>query len=289
MNFQVKKLGQALGAEIAGLDLSQSLTEPVFNQVVEAFHEHEVVVFREQTLTPEQQIEFSRRFGEIDVNVRSRYTKPGYPEIFVVSNIVENGEPIGVTDAGRYWHTDHCYVERPSRCSLLYALEVPEVDGTTLGDTLFASMTAAYAGLPDEMKKRLRGLNAVNSYSYTYERKVREFNRASLAAEGRKAPPDIEHPVVRAHPYTGKPCVFVNEGYSTRIAGIAEEEGRRLLDYLLEHIVQPEYLYRHRWRRGDLLLWDNCATQHRAVFDYALPLRRRMERVTLRGSVPRAY
>ena len=289
MNFLVKKLGQALGAEITGLDLSLPLAEPDFNQVVEAFHEHEVVVFRDQSLTPEQQIEFSRRFGEIDVNVRSRYTKPGYPEIFVVSNIVENWEPIGVSDAGRYWHTDHCYVERPSRCSLLYALEVPEADGVVLGDTLFASMTAAYAGLPDEMKKRLRGLKAVNSYNYTYERKVREFNRASLAAEGRRAPPDIEHPVVRAHPYTGKPCVFVNEGYSTRIAGIAEEEGRPLLDYLLTHVIRPEYQYRHRWRCGDLLLWDNCATQHRAVFDYALPLRRRMERVTLRGSVPRAY
>jgi len=282
----VRKLGNALGAEITGLDLARPLAGGQFAEIENAFHDHAVIVFRDQHLTPEQQIAFSECFGEIDVNVRSRYTKPGYPEIFVVSNIIENGQPIGVTDAGRYWHTDHCYVEKPSRCSLLYALEVPVKAGRALGDTEFTSVTAAYEALPAEMARRLEGRKAINSYSYTYERKVNEFKRDTLAAEGRTAPPDIAHPVVRTHPYTGRKCLFVNEGYTTRILDMPNDESAQTLKFLFEHIVKAEFIYRHRWQPGDLLLWDNCATQHKAVFDYALPLRRRMERVTIRGGVP---
>jgi len=284
--LNIRKLGQALGAEVTGLDLSRPVPDGVFEEILSAFLEHAVVVFRDQKLTPEQQIAFSRRFGEIDVNVRSRFNKPGYPEIFVVSNIIENGEPIGVTDAGRYWHTDHCYVREPSRCSLLYALEIPQQPGQSLGDTLFSSAVAAAAALPAEMIARLDGRKAVNSYSYTYERKVSEFNRTPLKTEGRSAPPDIEHPVLRTHPDTRKKCLFVNEGYTTRISDLPEDESRRTLDFLFEHLKRPEFIYRHQWQLHDLLLWDNCAVQHKAVFDYALPLRRRMERTTIRGSAP---
>jgi taurine dioxygenase len=282
----VNKLGNALGAEITGFDVAQPVDAAAFERIVSIFHEHAVVVFRNQKITPQQQIAFSRRFGDIDINVRSRFTKPGFPEVFVVSNIVENGQPIGVTDAGRYWHTDHCYVKEPSRCSLLYAIEVPREKDKVLGDTLFANVAAAYQGLPQEMKARLEGRTAVNSYIYTYERKVSEFNRTSLKEEGRQAPPDIEHPVVRTHPFTGQKCLFVNEGYTTRIDGMPGEESKKILDYLFKHLERPEYLYRHRWQVGDLLLWDNCTTQHKAVFDYALPQRRLLERTTVRGSVP---
>lgn len=282
--LNIRKLGQALGAEITGLDLARPVSDGEFGKILAAFHEHAVVVFRDQKLTPEQQIAFSRRFGDIDVNVRSRFNKPGYPEIFVVSNIIENGEPIGVTDAGRYWHTDHCYVSEPSRCSLLYALEIPQQPGQSLGDTLFSSAVAAAAALPADLATKLAGRKAVNSYSYTYERKVNEFNRTPLKTEGRSAPPDIEHPVLRTHPDTGKKCLFVNEGYTTRISGLPEDESRQTLDFLFAHLKRPEFIYRHQWRLNDLLLWDNCAVQHKAVFDYALPLRRRMERTTIRGS-----
>lgn len=282
--LNIRKLGQALGAEITGLDLARPVSDGEFGKILAAFHEHAVVVFRDQKLTPEQQIAFSRRFGDIDVNVRSRFNKPGYPEIFVVSNIIENGEPIGVTDAGRYWHTDHCYVSEPSRCSLLYALEIPQQPGQSLGDTLFSSAVAAAAALPADLATKLAGRKAVNSYSYTYERKVNEFNRTPLKTEGRSAPPDIEHPVLRTHPDTGKKCLFVNEGYTIRISGLPEGESRQTLDFLFAHLKRPEFIYRHQWRLNDLLLWDNCAVQHKAVFDYALPLRRRMERTTIRGS-----
>lgn len=284
--IRVRRLGEALGAEITGIKLAQPLSADTFAEIENVFHAHSVIVFRDQELTPDQQIAFSKLFGEIDINVRSRFAKPGFPEIFVVSNILENGQPIGVTDAGRYWHTDHCYVQEPSRCSLLYALEIPQHNGKALGDTQFASVTAAYEKLPADLAHRLEGLKAINSYSYTYNRKVSEFKRDTLEAEGRTAPPDIAHPVVRTHPYTGKKCLFVNEGYTTRILGIPDEESAQTLKFLFEHIVKPDFIYRHHWQVGDLLLWDNCSTQHKAVFDYALPLRRRMERTTVRGGVP---
>jgi taurine dioxygenase len=159
-------------------------------------------------------------------------------------------------------------------------------DGRVLGDTLFASATAAYDALPTDLKQRLEGCKAVNSYSYTYDRKVSEFNRTTLKTEGREAPPDVEHPVVRTHPYTGRKCLYVNEGYTTRIVGWSEDESARTLKFLFEHVIRPEFLYRHHWQAGDLLMWDNCLAQHKAVFDYALPLRRRMERTTVHGTVP---
>ena len=283
----VRKLGDALGAEVTGVDLSRALEPADFERIVNIFHDNAVIVFRDQNLSSDQHIAFSRRFGDLDVNVRSRFNKREFPEILVVSNIIENGEPIGVTDAGRYWHSDLCYLREPSRCSLLHALEVPRTaDGRVLGDTLFANAAAAYDALPADLKARLDGAHAVNSYTYTYDRKVSEFKRTPVKAEGREAPPDIEHPVVRTHPITGRKCLYVNEGYTTRIAGWPEEESRRTLDVLFEHIIRPEFVYRHRWQAGDLLLWDNCLAQHKAVFDYALPLRRRMERTTVRGSVP---
>ncbi len=283
----VTKAGAApIGAEIAGVDLAQPVAEDVFREIVDAFHAHGVVVFRGQRLTSESHIAFSRRFGSLDINVRSRFNKREHPEILVVSNVVENGAAIGVQDAGRYWHSDLCYLPRPSRCSLLYALEIPVQDGVALGDTLFAGSAAAYDALPEELKQKLAGKKAVHSYVHTYDRKVREFDRTPVEKEGRTAPPDVLHPVVRTHPFTGKKCLYVNEGYTTRIAGMTEEESARILEFLLAHAVRPEFIYRHRWQVGDLLMWDNCLTQHKAVFDYAAPLRRRMERTTITGTVP---
>lgn len=283
----VQKLGDALGAEVTGVDLSRPVDAAAFERIVNIFHEHAVIVFRGQQITSGQHIAFSRRFGDLDVNVRSRFNKPGSPEILIVSNVVENGKPIGVTDAGRYWHSDLCYLKEPSRCSLLHALEVPRRDdGRVLGDTLFANAAAAYDAVPPDLKQRLDGCQAVNSYTYTYDRKVSEFSRTPIKAEGREAPPDIEHPVVRTHPFTGRKCLYVNEGYTTRIAGWPEDESARTLKFLFEHIIRPEFVYRHQWQAGDVLLWDNCLTQHKAIFDYSPPLRRRMERTTVRGAVP---
>jgi taurine dioxygenase len=284
--LNVRKFAAPLGAEITGFDLTRDLDEPAFNAVVRAFHENAVLVFRGQKMSADEQIAFSRRFGDLDVNVRSEFNKDGRPEVLVLSNKLRDGKPIGVQDAGRYWHTDLCYLKRPARATFLHALEVPMHDGEPLGDTLFSSMTAAYDTLSPELKARIEGLQAVQSYRYTYEKKAQDFKlRPQLAERGDDwIPPDVVHPVVRVHPHTGRKCLYVNEGYTTRIVGIPEAEGEALLRTLLEHAVDERFVYRHKWQVGDLLMWDNCATQHKAVPNYALPQTRLIERTTALGS-----
>lgn len=276
-----------VGAEIHGVDLSAPLDDAAFRQISAAFDRHSVVVFRDQALTPAHRIAFSKRFGPLQINVRSEFNNPDFPEVYTVSNIVKDGKPIGSGDAGRYWHSDLCYLETPTRASLLYALVVPERDGVTLGNTLFASTCASYDDLPVSFKRRLEGLRAVNSYNAMFERKAGEFGvRPKLTAEmAKKFPKDAVHPVIRTHPTTGRKCIYVCEGYTTRILDIPEEESRELLALLFAQVTKPEYVYRHKWRVGDLLMWDNCAVQHLASFDYA-PLHRHMERTTVEGSTP---
>ncbi|HYC46781.1 MAG TPA: TauD/TfdA family dioxygenase [Burkholderiales bacterium] len=284
--MEIRRTGAALGAEIRGVDLSKDVDEQTFQNIVQAFHEHEVIFFRNQELTPEQHVAFSRRFGELEKHVRADCCRPGFPELFVVSNIVENGKPIGSRDAGLFWHSDLCYLKEPSRGSLFYAREVPMKDGKPLGDTLFASATAAYNALPEETRQRIAGVKAVNSYAHGYYRDRKSGPRPPLTEEQQRRTPDVEHPVVRTHPYTGRQCLFLNEGYVNRLVGIDGPEGEALLAELLEHATDERFVYRHQWQVGDLLMWDNCSTQHRAITDYELPLRRRMERTTLCGTAP---
>ena len=276
-----------LGAEILGVDLSKDIGDAVFREIVDLFHEHEVVFFRNQRLAPEQHVAFSRRFGELELHVRKDCCRPGFPELFVVSNVLENGKPIGSQDAGLFWHSDLCYMSEPSRGSLFYAREVPhDAQGKPVGDTLFASATAAFSALPESDKRKLQGLKAVNSYAQGYYRDRKSGPRKQLTEEQQKRTPDVEHPIVRTHPFTGRKCLFLNEGYTSRVAGMDAMESDALLARLFEHATRPEYVYRHQWRVGDFLMWDNCSVQHRAVMDYQLPQRRLMERATLCGTAP---
>jgi taurine dioxygenase len=287
--FEIRPSATGVGAEILGLDLTRPLSDGQFNQVAEAFGRYSVVAFRDQRLSPEQRIAFGRRFGPLQVNVRGEFNKPGYPEIYTVSNILIDGKPIGSRDAGRYWHSDLCYLPKPTIASLLYALEVPEQNGVTFGDTLFASTCRSYDDLPDATKHRLEGLRAVNSYNAMFDRKASEFGvRPALTEEekAKKYPKDAIHPVIRTHPVTGRKCIYVCEGYTTRILDVPEAESDELLRLLFAQVTRPEYIYRHQWRVGDLTMWDNCAVQHLASFDYAPPLRRHMERITVEGPVP---
>jgi taurine dioxygenase len=287
--FEVRPNETGVGAEIFGLDVAEPISNADFDQISSAFSRYSVIAFRGQSVGPEQRIAFSRRFGPLQINVRSEFNKPGYPEIYTVSNILKDGKPIGSQDAGRYWHSDLCYLPIPTLASLLYALEVPERDGATLGNTLFASTCQAYDDLPEEVKQRLEGLRAVNSYSAMFQRKASEFGvRPKLTDSDKteKYPKDAIHPVIRTHPVTGRKCIYVCEGYTTQILDIPEDESDALLRLLFDQIVKPKYIYRHKWQVGDLTMWDNCAVQHQASFDYALPLRRHMERTTVEGSVP---
>jgi taurine dioxygenase len=285
--LDLRPSGTLAGAEIYGLDLERPLDDATFQAVSDAFDRHSVLAFRGQKLSPAARIAFSKRWGPLQINVRSDFNNPNHPEIYTVSNIVRDGKPIGSGDAGRYWHSDLCYLERPTRCSLLYAIEVPARDGVTLGNTLFASTCASYDDLPGSVKRRLEGLRANNSYNAMFDRKAHEFGvRPKLTEEmAKKFPKDAVHPVIRTHPSTGRKCIYVCEGYTTHILDIPPEESRELLAMLYAHVIQPKYVYRHSWRVGDLLMWDNCAVQHLASFDYA-PLHRHMERTTVEGSVP---
>lgn len=283
----IKPTGAALGAEIRGVDLSKTVDNATLRAIEDALHEHEVVFFRDQHISPEQHVAFSRRFGELEKHLRADCCKPGFPEIFVVSNVIENGKPIGTQDAGLFWHSDLAYMAEPSRGSLFYAHEVPhDAAGKPLGDTLFASTTAAWNALPEDIKHIVAGRRAVTSYAKGYYRDRKSGPRPPLTDAQKARTPDVEHPIMRTHPRTKKPCLFVNEGYTASIAGLSAEESERMLNLLFEHVSRPEFIYRHQWRTGDFLIWDNCSTQHKAVFDYALPQRRRMERTTLTGTAP---
>jgi taurine dioxygenase len=288
MAIAIEKSGAPLGAAIAGIDLADDVDQATFRAAESAFIDNQVVVFRDQRLSEARHIAFSRRFGELEIHVLKQYLHPDHPEILLISNIVEDGRPIGIADAGQYWHTDLSYVAAPSRCSLLYALELPvDEAGETRGDTLFASALAAYDALPEAMKNRLAPLRAIHRYGDRYERMKSEGGvRTALSDEQRRQVPEVTHPVVRTHPKSGRTSLYVNEGFTTGIVGMPEDESRDLLAELVEHVKRPEFIYRHKWRKGDMLMWDNCSVQHRAVADYALPLRRRMHRTTVRGMVP---
>ena len=283
--FTVRPLHPVVGAEVIGLDLAQDLDNETFARVEDLFLEHKVLVFRDQTLTPAQHVRFSRCFGPLAHHVSKPYILPGNPYVYVVSNIVENGKLIGVADAGPKWHSDFCYLERPARASLLYALEVPVIDGVARGDTSFADTAAAYDALPDDLRDRLAAVRGVYRFTHQYDQRVKSGAKLQpLTDEQRKMVPEVSHPVFRTHPYTGRKCIFVNELHTTAIAGMAETESATLLAQLYAHIAQPQFVYRHNWRSGDLVLWDNSATQHIANSkDYALPYRRRMHRTTVRG------
>ncbi len=282
-SMHVANSAAPLGAEITGLDLSKTLDDATFCAIEDVLHDRGVIVLRDQRLTEEEQIAFSRRFGKLEIHVASQYLKPGYPEILIVSNIVENGGQIGLADAGQYWHSDLSYVANPSRCSLLYALEVPTRNGVVLGETMFASAAWAYDTLPEPMRTRLKGLTAIHRYGDRYRKQEAAGGRAALSEEQLKSVPDVQHPVIRPHPITGRKVLFVNEGFTAVIEGMPEEESAAVLKELCQHITRPEALYQHNWRAGDLVIWDNCLSQHRAVRNYELPLRRRMHRTTVAG------
>jgi taurine dioxygenase len=284
MRPAVKKSGAACGAEI-GFDLSQDIDDPTFREIERIFHDNIVVVFRGQQLTNERHIEFSSRFGELEVHIVKKYLLPGFPEILLISNIRdEAGEHIGLADAGFTWHTDTSYRRRPSRCSLLYAKEVPFRDGEALGDTVFANTIAAYEALPTSTKQRIGGLKAIHRYSA--RRRVADSPRPKLTAAQLAETPDIAHPIVRTHPHTGRKSLYVTAGECAGIEGMPEDEATDLIAELDAHCVRPEFLYRHKWRVGDLLMWDNATSMHLAICDYALPQRRLMHRTTVIGTVP---
>lgn len=299
MPLEIRFNEAPLGHEIAGVDV-RNLSEEEFRQIEEAYDTYGVIVFRGQKLTPDEQVAFSRRFGPLEQFVLQRYNLKTHPEVFVVSNIIENGEPIGLGDAGQYWHTDMWVVPVPPRGSMLYALEVPEENGVALGDTCFASTAAAYDALPADLRERIESLEAVYGAStyveYRMAEKLAETGRTELTdaerigliERAKNIPERIRHPLVRRHPRTGRKCLYFSEGAISHIEGLSKEESNEILDAIRAHLLRPEFLYRHKWQVGDIVMWDNTSCIHKAISDYAWPQRRRMHRTTLAHN-PKAY
>lgn len=277
-----------LGAEIRGVDVAAGVDDDTLGAIRDALHRHKVVVLRGQRLTPGQQIAFCGRFGRLERHVLPQYGVPGHVELVRVSNVLdERGEPIGMIDAGRVWHSDGQFLEEPNLYSMLYALEVPRDDaGAPLGATRFASTAHAYATLPEATRRRIDGLHAVNSLAAVYS----ALQRANLASK--RAPltdaqkREVVHPLVRTHPATGEKCLYVSRAATLRIVGRPADESDALIGELADWCVREETVHTHRWAEGDLLMWDNCGSQHLAVGDYALPRRRLMHRATVGGSRP---
>ncbi|MGI4856069.1 MAG: TauD/TfdA dioxygenase family protein [Janthinobacterium lividum] len=280
--LEIRPLGGALGAEVVGLRLDQPLDADDFARLHRAHLDHHLLIFRDLDITPEQQIAFSRRFGPLQIHVLHQFHLANHPEILIVSNIVENGAPVGLGDAGHFWHSDLSYKETPSLGSMLYAQELP-AEG---GDTLFANEHLAWDTLPAALRKATEGRRAEHTYLARYaELQARSPWRPNLSAEQRAQVLPVEHPIVRVHPETGRRALFVSEHFTTRIVGLPEDESRAILDALFAHNRQEAFQYRHVWRAGDMVFWDNRSLQHLAT-GCPESQRRRLHRTTIEGDAP---
>ena len=272
----VEPIAGALGAEIAGVDLSQPLSDGVVAAIRDALLAHLVVFFRDQTLSPAQLVAFGQRFGTL-----GRYPfvsgLPDYPEIIEVTKL-----PHERSNFGGVWHSDTTYLDEPPMGSMLYALDVPAAGG----DTLFANMFLAYERLSDGMKAMLSGMRAVNSSAKADVSRTREDRIAASPGNEAKRVFEAVHPVVRTHPESGRKALYVNFAHTARFDGLTEEESAPLLEFLYQHQVKPEFTCRFRWRKGSLAFWDNRATQHNPINDYHGHLRR-MLRITIAGDRPK--
>jgi taurine dioxygenase len=270
--YTVNPSGEVLGCRIEGLDLSQSFGEKELGVTLRCLANYAVVCFPNQSLDPARQIAFSRMFGELEVHVSGAFQEPGHPEMMILSNIVENGEPIGLADAGQDWHTDMSFSKTIAFVNVLYAVKVPHRDGRPLGATRFASMTAAYDALPDDVKQRIEGRTATRDFEKFWEmmrqRGGAKTSRAPMTEEQKRQKPPVSHPMVMVHPISGRKILYADPGYTVRIDGMDNHESSELLEFLFRHQLQPQFQYAHRWAEGDVLIWDNLQTLHTAEADY---------------------
>jgi taurine dioxygenase len=280
-SFEVRPLAN-FGLEILGLDLSAGLDESTSEKLQDLLLQKGILLFRDQNLKDQAIIDFANQLGVTQGHPLGKFTSPGFPDILLSSNKMEKGEPIGIMDIGQFWHTDGSYLPIPYLYTLLYGAEIPhDKDGKPLGDTLFLSATLAYEALPDDIKTIIGTLSAFHSYDFRYQLRLKKNPEVLSAA---KAKVDIKHPIAYEHPITGRNALFVNEGYVKKIEGVSDMEVERLLKKLFSHLQNPVFGYRHQWKKGDVIVWDNVSTQHNAVADYSRHQSRLMKRVTIKKS-----
>jgi taurine dioxygenase len=268
----VTPTGAVLGARITGIDLAASLSCDDFALILRTLATYGVVCFPGQSLEPAAQAAFSRRFGTLEVHVSGAFQVPEHPEVMILSNMVENGRPIGLADAGQDWHTDMSFSRTIAFVNVLHAIKVPRRNGRVLGDTQFADMAAAFDDLPPALQARLETLTATHDFAKFWDmmlaRGGADSVRKPLTAAQRAQKPPVSQPMVLRHPLSGRRILYANPGYTVRIDGMAAAESDALLETLFAHQLQPRYQYAHHWAEGDVLMWDNIRTMHYAVPDY---------------------
>ena len=275
----IRALKSGFGAEIQNVDL-RSASAATVRGVVDAFQRHGAILLRDQQLDPEDLLAFVRQFGEAEGHTLQQYTLPGHPEIYILSNKVVDGRPIGAHNDGVGWHTDYSYKAEPVMCTMLYAVEVPP-EGS---DTLLADLCAAYAALPVERRRELDPL--VLHHSYEFFMSTREYGRMELSEEIKAQNPDVWHPLVRVHPADGRRALWVSTGTVKGITGMPNDAALALIDELVAFCTQERFVYRHRWRVGDVLMWDNRCTLHTGTLYDDTKYQREMYRMWVKGERP---
>lgn len=273
---KVDQVGAALGARVEGVDLSRELDEQTFTTIQRAFLDHQVLVFPGQHLSPEQQVHFTSRFGAVEPHpLRTRRTPEGFPEVMILEN--RPGVPGARNDV---WHVDVTVTEQPPSLGVLHALKIP---GNGKGDTQFANLSAAYESLSSGMREILDGLDGVHSAQGLATR----FNNAqSDALPITNLPPPIRHPIVRTHPQTARRALFISVLEVINFDGMTPEESRPILQHLYQVATRADFVYRHRWSAGDVVMWDNRCVMHYGVHDYDDTEPRVMHRTTAAGDKP---
>jgi taurine dioxygenase len=281
--------GDILGARIEGVDLRRPLGEDAVRGLLQALAEHGVLCVPDQSLAPAELAAFGARFGALEINVANTHHAPGHPEVMILSNLVADGNPVGLADAGQGWHTDLSYSSEIALATVLHAKAVPVRDGRALGNTEFRNMRLAYDELAPALKARLGRCAAIHDFAKFWDmmRARPGSARAPLTPAQRAARPPVAQPIFRTHPVSGRTVLYCNPGYAMRIAGLGAEESATLLDAVFRHQAQDRYLWAHRWTAGDVLMWDDIATTHNAVADYRADEPRLLHRVQVMAALDR--
>jgi taurine dioxygenase len=274
-----KELKPGFGAELLGLDVSRADREELAD-VVDAFQRHGAILLRDQKLGPDDLMRFIAAFGEAEGHTLQQFTLPGYPKIYILSNREVDGVPIGAHNDGVGWHTDYSYKPEPVMCTMLYAVEVPP-EGS---DTLLADGCAAWAALDPARRAELEALKLHHSYAHFMA--TREYSPMEVSEEIKRANPDVEHPLIRTHPADGRKALWPSTGTVTEVIGKPGPEGLALIDDLVAFMTQDQFVYRHKWRAGDLLMWDNRCTLHTGTLYDDTKYFRTMHRLWVKGDRP---
>ena len=277
--LDIQELKPGFGAEVTNVDIATADAE-TRAELVKTFNLHGALLLRNQKLSPDELVAYLSLFGEPEGHTLQKYTLPGHPEIYILSNREENGKPIGAHNDGVGWHTDYSYKEKPVQNTMLYAVEVPP-EGS---DTIIADCCAAYNALSDERKEQLDNLVLHHSYKHFMEN--REFGRMTLSDKLQAENPDVFHPLIRTHPADGRKALWVSTGTVTEVVGMPNPEGMELIDELVDFVTQDQFTYRHKWQVGDVITWDNRCTLHTGtVFDDKKHFRL-MHRLWAKGDKP---